>query len=76
MRVFKGEIDALTTRSRFAEGAFLCLYKLLREAPDPAVTVQALAGAARAAVEALEGRNRLVLLLSEEEEEGAGAWAS
>lgn len=58
VRAFKGEIDALTTRSRFAEGAFLALYKLLREAPDPAVTVQALEKAARAAVEALEGRNR------------------
>ncbi|CAM9628987.1 unnamed protein product [Pylaiella littoralis] len=58
VRAFKGEIDALTTRSRFAEGAFLALYKLLREAPDPAVTVQALEKTARAAVEALEGRNR------------------
>eukprot|EP00903_Cladosiphon_okamuranus_P006725 g6562.t1 len=58
VRAFKSEIDALTTRSRFAEGAFLALYKLLREAPDPAVTVQALEKAARAAVEALEGQNR------------------
>lgn len=60
MRAFKSEIDALTTRSRFAEGSFLALYKLLREAPDPAVTVQALEKAARAAVEALEGKNRWV----------------
>lgn len=60
MRAFKSEIDALTTRSRFAEGAFLALYKLLREAPDPAVTVQALEKAARSAVEALEGQNRWV----------------
>lgn len=60
VRAFKGEIDALTTRSRFAEGAFLALYKLLREAPDPAVTVQALEKAARAAVDSLEGRNRWV----------------
>ena len=58
MRAFKGEIDSLTTRSRFAESAFLSLYKLLREAPDPAVTVQALEGAAKAAVELLEDRNR------------------
>eukprot|EP00752_Nemacystus_decipiens_P009555 g8535.t1 len=58
VRAFKSEIDALTTRSRFAEGAFLALYKLLREAPDPAVTVQALQRAARAAVGALEGQNR------------------
>lgn len=60
VRAFKGEIDALTTRSRFAENAFLALYKLLREAPDPAVTVQALEKTARAAVEALEGQNRWV----------------
>ncbi|CAM9685048.1 unnamed protein product [Scytosiphon promiscuus] len=58
VRAFKGEIDALTTRSRFAESAFLALYKLLREAPDPAVTVQALERAARAAVDTLEGRSR------------------
>lgn len=60
MRAFKREIDALTTRSRFAEAAFLALYKLLREAPDPAVTVQALEKAARAAVGALEWQNRWV----------------
>ncbi|CAN0430941.1 unnamed protein product, partial [Ectocarpus sp. 13 AM-2016] len=35
VRAFKSEIDALTDRSRFAEGSFLALYKLLREAPDP-----------------------------------------
>lgn len=58
VRAFKSEIDSLTTRSRFAEGAFLNLYKLLREAPDPAVAVQALSDAARGAVEALEGRIR------------------
>lgn len=58
VRAFKSEIDALTTRSRFAEGAFLNLYKLLREAPDPAVAVQALAEAAKDAVAALEERNR------------------
>lgn len=58
IRSFKAEIDSLTTRSRFAENAFLTLYKLLREAPDPAVTVKALEGTARAAFEALEGQNR------------------
>lgn len=60
VRAFKAEIDALTSRSRFAEESYLALYKLLREAPDPAVTVQALEKAARAAVEALEGQNKWV----------------
>ncbi|CAM9567605.1 unnamed protein product [Ascophyllum nodosum] len=58
VRAFKAEIDSLTTRSRFAENSFLTLYKLLREAPDPAITVTALANAARAAFKALEGRSR------------------
>lgn len=58
VRAFKSEIDALTDRSRFAEGSFLTLYKLLREAPDPAVTVKALENAARATVDALEGKIR------------------
>ncbi|CAM9733260.1 unnamed protein product, partial [Ectocarpus sp. 8 AP-2014] len=58
VRAFKSEIDALTDRSRFAEGSFLALYKLLREAPDPAVTVKALENAARVIVDALEGKIR------------------
>ncbi|CAM9495794.1 unnamed protein product [Ectocarpus sp. 6 AP-2014] len=58
VRAFKSEIDALTDRSRFAEGSFLALYKLLREAPDPAVTVNALENAARVTVDALEGKIR------------------
>ncbi|CAM9488014.1 unnamed protein product [Ectocarpus sp. 12 AP-2014] len=60
VRAFKSEIDALTDRSRFAEGSFLALYKLLREAPDPAVTVKALENAARATVDALEGKIRFL----------------
>ena len=56
-RAFKAEIDSLTTRSRFAENSFLALYKLVRETPDPVITVTALANAARAAFESLEGWN-------------------
>ncbi|KAG5179922.1 CASP C terminal-domain-containing protein [Tribonema minus] len=35
VRAFKSEVDALTKRARHGEAAFLALYKLLREAPDP-----------------------------------------
>jgi homeobox protein cut-like len=35
MVAYQGTIDALTTRSKVAESAFLSLYKLLAEAPDP-----------------------------------------
>jgi homeobox protein cut-like len=40
VKAFKAEIDALTTRARHAEGVFLSLFKLLREAPDPALLVR------------------------------------
>jgi hypothetical protein len=42
VKAFKAEIDALTTRARHAEGVFLSLFKLLREAPDPALLVSLL----------------------------------
>src|SRR5271170_3186497 len=32
---YQGMIDALTNRSKFAESAYLSLFKLLAEAPDP-----------------------------------------
>jgi len=35
MVAYQGTIDALTTRSKVAESAFLSFYKLLAEAPDP-----------------------------------------
>lgn len=35
MVAYQGTIDALTNRSKIAESAFLSLYKLLAEAPDP-----------------------------------------
>ncbi|CAN0227020.1 unnamed protein product, partial [Discosporangium mesarthrocarpum] len=60
VRAFKAEIDALTARSRFAEGVFLVLYRLLREAPDPAVAVKSILSASRAAIGTLEERCRCV----------------
>ena len=36
LKLYQNEIDQLTRRSRFAENAFLSLYKSLYEAPDPA----------------------------------------
>jgi hypothetical protein len=33
--VYQTEIDSLTTRSKTSENAFLSLYKVLAEAPDP-----------------------------------------
>ncbi|KDE07672.1 homeobox protein cut like-protein [Microbotryum lychnidis-dioicae p1A1 Lamole] len=35
LKAYQGEIDALTKRSKTAENAFLGVYKLLAEAPDP-----------------------------------------
>ncbi|KAK4054374.1 hypothetical protein OIO90_003607 [Microbotryomycetes sp. JL221] len=35
LKAYQGEIDNLTRRSKVAESAFLNLYKLLAEAPDP-----------------------------------------
>ncbi|KAF9051170.1 hypothetical protein BDZ89DRAFT_1154075 [Hymenopellis radicata] len=35
LKAYQTEIDALTKRSRMAENAFLDLYKVLAEAPDP-----------------------------------------
>ncbi|RUP07073.1 hypothetical protein BC936DRAFT_140211 [Jimgerdemannia flammicorona] len=32
---YQGEIDSITRRTKFAENAFLSLYKVLAEAPDP-----------------------------------------
>lgn len=32
---YQGEIDNLTRRGKVAENAFLSVYKLLAEAPDP-----------------------------------------
>lgn len=32
---YQTEIDSLTKRSKFAENAFLDVYKVLAEAPDP-----------------------------------------
>ena len=39
-KAFKAEVDALTRRARHGESAFLSLYRLLREAPDPLVLVR------------------------------------
>ncbi|KAI0031748.1 CASP C terminal-domain-containing protein [Vararia minispora EC-137] len=35
LKAYQTEIDSLTKRSKFAENAFLDLYKVLAEAPDP-----------------------------------------
>lgn len=35
LAAYQGEIDNLTKRSKISESAFLSLYKLLAEAPDP-----------------------------------------
>eukprot|EP00743_Colponemidia_sp_Colp-15_P011987 GILK01013505.1.p1 GENE.GILK01013505.1~~GILK01013505.1.p1 ORF type:complete len:576 (+),score=142.00 GILK01013505.1:23-1750(+) len=40
LKTYQEEIDRLSKRSKFAEQAFLSLYKQLREAPDPAVFLE------------------------------------
>ena len=39
LKLYQGEIDQLTRRSRFAENSFLTLYKSLYEAPDPSAAL-------------------------------------
>jgi homeobox protein cut-like len=41
IRVFQEEVDALTGRAKFAESAFVAVYKTLGEAPDPVVGLAA-----------------------------------
>ena len=51
VKAFQAEVDALTRRQTFAEGAFLDLYRSLDEAPDPLPALRE-AAAARKASEA------------------------
>ncbi|KAJ1342404.1 hypothetical protein BSLG_003029 [Batrachochytrium salamandrivorans] len=39
IKILLKEIDSMTKRSKFAEASFLSLYKLLSDAPDPAVLI-------------------------------------
>ncbi|KAI9097152.1 CASP C terminal-domain-containing protein [Phlyctochytrium arcticum] len=41
LKGYQSEIDAITRRSKTAENAFLDLYKMLAEAPDPALLLNA-----------------------------------
>mmetsp|Transcript_1824 Transcript_1824/g.3261 ORF Transcript_1824/g.3261 Transcript_1824/m.3261 type:complete len:750 (-) Transcript_1824:113-2362(-) len=41
LKEYQVEIDALTSRSKFAEGAFLALYRALYELPDPVTELEA-----------------------------------
>jgi len=41
LKLYQEEIDKLTKRSKFAENSFLSLYKLLAEAPDPVIGLNA-----------------------------------
>ena len=62
LRSYQEEIDSLTRRGRFAESAFLSLYKELYEAPDPQHSLQS----AHAQVEKSKSL-RLKLLKSQSE---------
>ena len=48
VRSFQGEVDALTRRQAFAEGAFLDLYRSLDAAPDPLPALREAAAAQKA----------------------------
>lgn len=41
LKLYQTEVDNLTNRSKYAEGCFLNLYKLLAEAPDPKPLLEA-----------------------------------
>ncbi|CAN6672093.1 protein CASP [Trichomonascus vanleenenianus] len=41
LKLYQGEIDSLTNRSKFAETSFLNVYKALSEAPDPKPLLEA-----------------------------------
>jgi homeobox protein cut-like len=42
LKTYQEEIDQLSRRSKFSESAFSGLYKMLSEAPDPAITIELL----------------------------------
>ena len=48
VKAFQGEVDALTRRQAFAEGAFLDLYRSLDAAPDPLPALKEAVAAQRA----------------------------
>ena len=48
VKAFQGEVDALTRRQAFAEGAFLDLYRSLDAAPDPRPALKEAVAAQRA----------------------------
>lgn len=41
LKLYQAEVDSLTQRSKYAEGCFMTLYKLLAEAPDPTPLLEA-----------------------------------
>ncbi|KAI8817411.1 CASP C terminal-domain-containing protein [Fimicolochytrium jonesii] len=60
LKAYQSEIDAITRRSKTAETAFLNLYKVFAEAPDPAVLFDTVADQAKqiAQINALQSENQ------------------
>ena len=70
MVAYQGMIDALTNRSKIAESAFLSLYKLLAEAPDPYPILEATVAELISSEEATRLAQENTRLLSQLEKQG------
>ncbi|KIY74451.1 hypothetical protein CYLTODRAFT_416284 [Cylindrobasidium torrendii FP15055 ss-10] len=68
LKAYQSEIDSLTKRSRTAENAFLDLYKVLAEAPDPYPLLEAAVDQAIKVEEAKETDSQLQKLREENAE--------
>ena len=73
LKTYQEEVDKLTKRAKFSDGAFLSLYKSMYEAPDPAAAINAAldeANTSKPQIAALELANaKLKAELSENDKE-------
>ncbi|KZV74457.1 hypothetical protein PENSPDRAFT_206234 [Peniophora sp. CONT] len=68
LKAYQTEIDSLTKRSKFAENAFLDVYKVLAEAPDPYPLLEATVDQAIKASESSEAQEEVKRLRKENAE--------
>ncbi|VDC06952.1 unnamed protein product [Peniophora sp. CBMAI 1063] len=68
LKAYQTEIDSLTKRSKFAENAFLDVYKVLAEAPDPYPLLEATVDQAVKASESSEAQEEVKRLRKENAE--------
>jgi len=71
LKAYQVEIDALTKRAKFSEGAFVRLYQALYEAPDPAVALAMGLDCAEQLQESMEQQSKMKTELDEYRAEAA-----